>query len=118
MQACEVSKLLSASRGTNGVWYAKFLRQPSLSMGIYTLAVGALDPQQPHTEDHVYYVVSGEGFIQVGDETSQVKAGSVVFVAAREPRRFFNITEQLTLLVLFAPAEYTLAIQEEKRGKG
>jgi mannose-6-phosphate isomerase-like protein (cupin superfamily) len=118
MQAFELSQLLSESTGTNGVHYAEFLRQPSLSVGIYTLAVGALDPQQPHTEDEIYYVVSGQGAIRVGDETYQVKAGSIVFVVAKEPHRFFNITEQLILLVFFAPAEYTLAVHEENRRNG
>jgi mannose-6-phosphate isomerase-like protein (cupin superfamily) len=118
MQAFELSQLLSESTGTNGVRYAEFLRQPSLSVGIYTLAAGSLDPQQPHTEDEIYYVVSGQGAIRVGDETYQVKAGSIVFVAAGEPHRFLNITEQLIILVLFAPAEYTLASHEEIQGNG
>jgi mannose-6-phosphate isomerase-like protein (cupin superfamily) len=112
MQAFELSQLLSESISTNGVRYTEFLRQPSLSIGIYTLEVGALDPQQPHTEDEIYYVVSGQGVIQVDDETYQVQAGSIVFVPAKEPHRFFDIAERLTLIVFFAPAEYTLAAQE------
>jgi mannose-6-phosphate isomerase-like protein (cupin superfamily) len=85
-------------------------------MGIYTLEVGALDPQQPHTEDEIYYVASGQGVIRVGDEPYQVKAGSIVFVPAKEPHHFFDIIERLTLFVIFAPAEYTLAAQDESRG--
>ncbi|HLW01246.1 MAG TPA: cupin domain-containing protein [Ktedonobacterales bacterium] len=109
MQAFELSQLLSEAGPAGEVHYNEFLRQPSLSMGIYTLAAGALDPQQPHTEDEVYYIVSGQGSIRVGDENQLVQAGSVVFVAANVPHRFFNITEDLTILVFFAPAENTLA---------
>jgi mannose-6-phosphate isomerase-like protein (cupin superfamily) len=116
MHTFELSQLLSESTDTNGVRYAEFLRQPSLSMGIYTLEAGALDPQQPHTEDEIYYVIGGQGVIRVGDETYQVKAGSIVFVPAKEPHRFFDIAERLTLIVFFAPAEYTLAAQDENRG--
>lgn len=115
MQAFELSQLLSESEHTGDVHYAEFLRHPSLSMGVYTLAAGALDPQQPHTEDEVYYIVSGQGSIRVGDEQHLVKAGSVVFVAANEPHRFFNITEDLTILVFFAPAEYSLAAKTEQK---
>src|SRR5579862_4601171 len=114
MQAFELSQLLSASERTGEAQYAEFLRQPSLSMGIYSLAAGALDPQQPHTEDEVYYVVSGQGSMRLGNETILVKAGAVIFVPANEPHRFFNITEDLTILVIFAPAEYTLAAKLEE----
>ena len=63
------------------------------------------DPQQPHTEDEVYYVVSGQGLIQVGTEDRRVDAGTVVFVKAGVPHRFYKITEDLTMLVFFAPSE-------------
>ncbi len=114
MQAFELSQLLSASGHTEEVHYAEFLRQPSLSMGVYFLAAGALDPQQPHTEDEVYYIVNGQGSIRVGDENQLVQAGSVVFVAANVPHRFFNITEDMTILVFFAPAENSLAAKMEE----
>jgi hypothetical protein len=37
----------------------------------------------------------------------------VVFVKAGVEHRFHNITEDLTTLVFFAPAEYTLAAKEK-----
>lgn len=52
--------------------YLEFLRHPSLSLGLYVLPAGGVDPQQPHNEDEVYYVVSGQGQIDVGDETQLV----------------------------------------------
>lgn len=80
---------------------------PSLSMGLYALPAGGVDPQQPHTEDEVYYVVSGRATIRVGEEDRPVESGSVVFVEARVEHRFHTITEDLTVLVFFAPAEYS-----------
>ncbi|MEP7200745.1 MAG: cupin domain-containing protein [Chloroflexota bacterium] len=85
--------------------YQEFLRQPSLSVGVYTLPAGGVDPQQPHSEDEVYYVVSGRATITVSAEERVVAPGDVVFVAARVPHHFHRITEDLTLLVFFAPAE-------------
>ncbi len=41
--------------------YLEFVRVSSLSVGIYVLDSGALDPQKPHSEDEVYYVASGSG---------------------------------------------------------
>ena len=47
--------------------------------------------------------------IQVGDEDQPVTTGSVVLVTAGVPHHFHSITVDLTVLVFFAPAEYSLA---------
>jgi quercetin dioxygenase-like cupin family protein len=88
--------------------YLEFLRVPSLSMGLYVLPAGGTDPQSPHTEDEVYYVVGGKATITVGEEAREVVAGSIVYVAASVPHRFHDIEEELKVLVFFAPAEYSL----------
>ena len=107
MQAHEIAALIEQQQAS-GNRYLEFLRESSLSLGVYTLTVGATDPQQPHTEDEVYYVVKGRASIRVGEEDRAVQVGSVVFVAANVPHRFHTITEELTVLVFFAPAEYAL----------
>ena len=104
MNAFELADL-AARREANGAPYLEFLAVPDLSVGLYVLAAGQPDLQQPHTEDEVYYVVSGRGRITVGDEVRDVRAGSIVFVATAVPHRFHDITEDLTLLVAFGPAE-------------
>lgn len=96
-----------AAREHAGRLYHEFLRVPALSAGVYQLAAGAEDPQQPHTEDEVYYIVSGRARIRVGDEDAPVEAGSLVFVEANVEHRFHSIAEDLTVLVFFAPAEYS-----------
>jgi mannose-6-phosphate isomerase-like protein (cupin superfamily) len=104
MQAWELSDI-DRSRAADRRLYLEFIRVPDLSAGLYVLDAGATDPQSPHTEDELYYVVSGRGSITVGDESRPVAAGSVVFVPAAAPHRFHDITERLELLVMFGPAE-------------
>lgn len=87
--------------------YLEFLREGSMSMGLYVLPAEGVDPQMPHTEDEVYYVVSGEATITVGEGEQTVRPGSLVFVPANVAHRFHTIREELTLLVFFAPAEGT-----------
>jgi mannose-6-phosphate isomerase-like protein (cupin superfamily) len=106
MNAYELSELLQR-QADSGKLYHEFIRVPSLSVGMYHLPVGGTDPQQPHTEDEVYYVVSGRAIIRVGDEDRPVSAGSVIFVAAEVEHRFHTISEDLVVLVFFAPAEYS-----------
>ncbi len=106
MQAFELSELLD-QRAKGGKLYFEFLRVPDLSVGVYQLPAGGTDPQSPHTEDEVYYVVRGKAQIKVGAEDRPVQAGSVVYVAKNVEHRFHSIEEELNVLVFFAPAEYT-----------
>jgi len=85
--------------------YREFLRVASMSAGLYVLAAGATDPQRPHHEDEMYYVVRGRARFRAGDEDRQVSAGTVLFVAAEVEHRFYDIKEELAVLVFFAPAE-------------
>jgi mannose-6-phosphate isomerase-like protein (cupin superfamily) len=78
-----------------------------MSVGIYVLPAGGVDGQKPHSEDEVYYVLSGRATVMVGGEERPVQTGSAVFVAAEIEHRFHSIEEDLVLLVVFAPAEYT-----------
>ncbi|MGI8858260.1 MAG: cupin domain-containing protein [Thermomicrobiales bacterium] len=104
MHAFDLAELLAA-HAEAGNLYHEFLRVSALSAGLYILPAGKPDPQQPHTEDEVYAIVSGRGHIRVADEDRPVQAGSVVYVAAGVAHHFHTITEDLTILVLFAPAQ-------------
>ena len=108
MEAFELAQLID-QQNQSGQDYLEFLRVPSLSAGLYMLTAGAVDKQEPHTEDEIYYVISGRGFIQVDQESRPVEAGSLVFVKANVEHRFHIITEDLRVLVIFAPAEYSAA---------
>ncbi len=108
MQKFEIGSLLG-DRAGNGPEYGEFLREEALSAGIYLLPAGSADPQQPHTEDEVYYVLEGRGWIQVGDEEQSVAPGTLIYVPAKVEHRFHTIAERLAVLVLFGPAEYTRA---------
>jgi quercetin dioxygenase-like cupin family protein len=85
--------------------YQEFLRVPAMSAGVYVLPAGAVDPQHPHKEDEMYYVIRGKARMRVGAEERAVSSGSVIFVEAKAEHRFFDITEELVVLVFFAPAE-------------
>ncbi len=96
---------LTAERGRTGRPYLEFLRVPALSAGLYELAAGERDPQGPHREDEIYYVVEGRSRFEAGGKDRPVGPGCVLYVAAGVPHRFHSIEEDLKLLVVFAPAE-------------
>jgi mannose-6-phosphate isomerase-like protein (cupin superfamily) len=88
-----------------GELYLEFLRRDSMSCGLYVLEPGADDPQEPHQEDEVYVVVAGRARLRTVDQDQPVGPGSVLFVARTVPHRFHDVTERLSVLVFFAPAE-------------
>jgi mannose-6-phosphate isomerase-like protein (cupin superfamily) len=89
---------------TGGTPYREFLRRPALSCGIYTLPPGAKDLQAPHDEDEVYFLIRGRGRVRLGGEEEErsVGPGSILYVAATSEHSFFEIEEEMTLLVFFA----------------
>ncbi len=99
----ETAEILERRR-ESGELYLEFLTVAAMSAGVYALDAGSTDPQAPHTEDEVYYVLGGRGHIRIGNDDLEVKRGSVIFVAAGQPHKFHSITEDLRLLVVFAPA--------------
>jgi mannose-6-phosphate isomerase-like protein (cupin superfamily) len=96
---------LSRQRRENSKLYLEFLRVPAMSAGVYVLQKGGNDPQKPHREDEMYYVVRGRARMQIGSDHAEVRAGSVIFVEAEREHRFYDIQEELEVLVFFAPAE-------------
>jgi mannose-6-phosphate isomerase-like protein (cupin superfamily) len=102
-QVFEVGPLLHQI--TCGHPYHEFLRVPALSAGVYVLSAGATDRQRPHQQDEIYYVVRGKAKMRLGVEDCSIQEGSVIFVEPGLEHRFFDIEEELVLLVVFAPAE-------------
>lgn len=96
---------LVTRREAHGPPYLEFLREESLSAGLYVLPAGAEDLQKPHTEDEVYIVMSGRGRFRAGNDDRAVGPGDVLYVRRTVDHRFHAITDELRVIVLFAPAE-------------
>jgi mannose-6-phosphate isomerase-like protein (cupin superfamily) len=99
--------LFTRPPGGEQVHWAEQLRVTDLSVGTYSIVAGGVDGQSPHTEDEIYVVTAGRARLESGGEAAEVGPGSVIYVPAGEVHRFADVTEDLALLVLFAPAEYT-----------
>lgn len=96
---------IKEQRTRSGSAYSEFLRVPAMSAGLYVLAAGEVDHQKPHREDEIYYVLRGRARLKAGSEDREVSSGSLIFVAAEVGHHFYEISEELEILVFFAPAE-------------
>ncbi len=90
---------------TSGRPYLPFLNKNTLLSGVYRLEAGATDGQEPHEMDEVYYVISGKARFKAGEEDTEIQAGDILFVAARLDHQFYDIAEDLELLVFFSTAK-------------
>jgi mannose-6-phosphate isomerase-like protein (cupin superfamily) len=113
MEIFELADLLK-TQAASGRLFHEFVRTHDLSVGLYVLPAGSEDPQSPHTEDEVYHVVAGRARMFVGDEDQAVAAGSIIFVPADASHRFHDIEEELVVLVVFGPAEYTHRVDHDR----
>jgi len=84
------------------VEYLEFLNVPALNCGIYFLAAGSTDMQAPHDDDEVYFVLSGKARMKLADQERDVGPGSLLYIGATTEHSFFEIKEDMTLLVMFA----------------
>ena len=97
---------LTAATGGPDRRYPDFRRVPAMSAGIYALPTGSEDLQQPHAQDEIYYVLRGRSKFVCEGEVIDAVPGSFIYVAARAGHRFFDIEEDLAIIVLFAPEEH------------
>jgi mannose-6-phosphate isomerase-like protein (cupin superfamily) len=99
-----LDQVVETARGSSES-YHEFLRRGMFSVGVYRLAAGDADQQVPHAEDEVYHVLSGRAQLQIEGTGHPVEAGSIAFVAKHVEHCFTDITEDLEVVVLFAPPE-------------
>jgi mannose-6-phosphate isomerase-like protein (cupin superfamily) len=92
-----------APSGTGLNDYTVHLASDDLSLGTYSIPAGGTDDQTPHTEDEIYVVKTGRATLVTDSGTGEVGPGSVIYVPAGETHRFTDVTEDLALIVVFAP---------------
>lgn len=85
MRVIEAAGRYTAPGNQANHWTEHF-KAADLSVGTYSIPSGGVDEQTPHTEDEIY-------------------------VPASEDHRFLDVTEDLVLIALFAPAEYSRRVE-------
>jgi len=96
MGAAEAIRLLPTPDGGR---FAEVFRHGTLLVEWY--APRGSDPQQPHTRDEAYVVVSGSGTFFCGGERARFGPGDFLFVPAGVEHRFEDFTDDLGVWVLF-----------------
>ena len=83
----------------DGCAFAELYRHGSMSIEVY--APRGHDPQQPHTRDELYVVISGRGMFRCGERSFAFEPGDLLFVPAGIPHRFEGFGDDFATWVVF-----------------
>lgn len=97
-----LDKVISDLDGTSN-YFLNLFNNKGFDLGILRLRKGELDTQLPHPVNEVYFVVEGNGFIEIKGELKPVKRADFIFVAANVRHRFI-VEDQDLLVVYFFPS--------------
>jgi len=91
--------------GESSTHWVEHLRSDHLSVGTYSIAAAGHDDQVPHAEDEVYLVTAGRARLSTSEGETTLEPGDAMYVAAGEPHRFVDISDDFAAIVVFAPPE-------------
>ena len=72
-----------------------------MAVGVIFLKPGENDTQDPHDSDEIYYILDGNGFLEINDETYRIKKGQAYFVGKDTTHHFYGNTKNLSVLYFF-----------------
>ena len=94
----DVARALLARAG--GQRYVTLFKHGALELEYYQPQ--KTDPQQPHTRDEVYFIISGRGtFVREGAR-QDVGPGEVLYVPAGVPHRFEDFSDDFATWAIFS----------------
>ena len=86
---------------TSNSYFHTFVNRESLAVGVIFLKPGENDTQDPHDSDEIYYILDGNGFLEINDVSYRIKKGSAYFVGKDTPHHFYGNTKNLSVLYFF-----------------
>ncbi len=82
-------------------YFHTFLNKENIAAGILRLGPGDKDTQEPHESDEVYYVVKGDGFLEIDGINHPISEGMSYFVARKIPHKFHGNKKELVVMYFF-----------------
>lgn len=100
-QGVSMSEVLEPRDGDNNVWNV-FFDLPALVFGMYMMPerLGG-DQTLTHRFDELNIVVNGSSMFRMGDDSIELRPGSIVFVEARVGHSFDTLDGDLDVLILW-----------------
>ena len=86
-------------------YFHTFINKDNLAAGVLILKSGEEDTQEPHENDEVYFVLSGNGCLKIKNKNYTVSKDKLFFVAKGTSHFFHSNTEDLKVLYFFGGSD-------------
>jgi mannose-6-phosphate isomerase-like protein (cupin superfamily) len=86
-------------------YFADFLNTKSIEAGIIRLRKDQKDTQTTHPLDELYYIIKGDGNINIDGKAHRIHSGSIVFVPSKLSHNFYGNKEELLALYVFSKSK-------------
>lgn len=93
----ELDNLLSELED-QGKYFKDFIGTDGIEAGIILLHPNEEDKQEPHSVDEVYYIIKGDGYIEINGKDHPIKQGIIIFVPAAAKHKFHHNSQDLVIL--------------------
>ena len=95
-----LDKAIADLDGT-GSYFLNIFNDKGVDLGLLRLRKGEIDTQIPHSVNEVYFVIEGNGFIEMEGMLKPVKRGDFIFVSANVHHRFIVDNQDLVVIYFF-----------------
>ncbi|MGQ0794996.1 MAG: cupin domain-containing protein [Nitrosopumilaceae archaeon] len=85
----------------SGTYFHTFINNESLAAGVLRLAPGEDDTQTPHDSDEIYYIIDGDGFLNISGKDYPIREGWAYFVSKKVEHKFHGNKRELVVLYFF-----------------
>ena len=82
-------------------YFHTFINKNNLAAGILRLEPGEEDTQAPHESDEIYYVIRGDGFLNIAEKDYSISEGRAYFVGKNVEHKFHGNKKELVVLYFF-----------------
>ena len=82
-------------------YFLNIFSNRGVELGILRLRKGETDTQLPHPINEVYFVVEGNGFIEIEGRLNSIKRADFIFVSANVEHRFIVDKQDLVVIYFF-----------------
>ncbi len=97
----DVNKYIEKIKKSNNYFHT-FINNESLAAGVLVLQPGEEDTQEPHDSDEAYFVIQGDGFLQIKNKDYRISENKMYFVEKKAPHFFYGNSKELIVLYFFS----------------
>ena len=87
-------------------YYHTFVNRDNLAAGVLRLEPRDEDTQTPHESDEIYYIIRGDGFLNIAGKDYPVSEAKAYFVGKNIEHKFHGNTKELVVLYFFGGPDF------------